>query len=229
MRLSISISKHLSVLLLPIALVAWVALPAAAQTQPPDMTQFGFPQVAATADFTPGQAATVTAGNQTVAIPADLLSKPVKFEFLTGDPSSFASFLEPDDQGKQIIAAFAFRVTDPATGQIVGKFDKPVTWSITDPRITSDSEVYNTTPANPPKVTANSAPGTVQGTTLSHPFGGAGVGWLVLGPPAPSGMPVTGASSSGTTSAMLILAALLVGSLTLVGGLVLRLKTKRIG
>jgi hypothetical protein len=188
------------------------------------MTQFGFPQVAGTANFTPGQATTVTAGDQRVDIPADLLSMPVKFEFLVGDPSSFRQHLEADDADKQIIAAFAFRVTDPSTGQLVGRFDKPVTWSITSSQITSESEVYNTSAANPPKVTANSSPGTVQGSSLTHPFGGAGVGWLVLGASQPVGMPATG-TPDGTMTGLLVAA--LLGALTFGGGLVARKRAKQ--
>src|SRR5437763_1073205 len=147
------------------------------------MTQFGFPNVTASATFTPGQAITLTAGTQSVQLPADFISKTVKFEFLEGSPSFFAPNLGAA-QGMDIVATFAFRVTDPATGQLVGRFDKPVLWSITDPRITADSKVFNATPANPPTITANPTPGTVQGNTLSHSFGGAGVGWLVLNPAA---------------------------------------------
>ncbi len=183
-----SVSKRFAAsvqaLLLVAALAAWAAIPAAAQTGTvPDMTQFGYPRVAGTATFTPGQATTVTAGSQTVQLPADFISKTVKFELLEGDAQFFVPSLG-DDKDKQVVAAFAFRVTDPATGNLVGRFDKPVQWSITSPQIGSLSEIYNTTAANPPVIIANAAPGTVQGDTLSHPFGGSGVGWLVLSPAA---------------------------------------------
>lgn len=150
---------------------------------PPDFTQFGFPTVVGSVQYTPGTAATITAGTQQVVLPADFISKTVKFELLEGDASTFAASLPITDQGRTIIIAWAFRVTDASTNQLLARFDKPVQWSVTDPRIAAGSAVYNTTAANPPKVTANSAPGTISGTTLSHPFGGAGVGWLVLAPP----------------------------------------------
>jgi len=177
--------KVWSVPALAFCLIAlWMVIPASAQTtQPPDMTQFGFPRVTGTANFTPGQAVTITAGTQIVVLPADFISKTVKFEFLEGDPAQWSANLGAA-QGMTVVATFAFRVTDPATGQLVGRFDKPVTWSVTDPRITADSKVYNTTAANPPVVTPNATAGTVQGTTLSHTFGGAGVGWLALSPAA---------------------------------------------
>src|SRR4051794_40732265 len=47
-----------------------------------DFTQFGFPKVSASVLFPPGQAATLTAGTQQVVLPADFVSKPVKFELL---------------------------------------------------------------------------------------------------------------------------------------------------
>jgi hypothetical protein len=178
--------------LLAVFAIAGAGRAAAQAAGPPDFTQFGFPQVAASVTFTPGQAATLTAGNQQVVLPADFISKTVRFELLTGDPSFFQPLLASDDQGRPILAAWAFRVTDVATNQRVGRFDKPVQWSVTDPRVAAGSSVYNTSPANPPAVTDNPTPGTVTGTTFAHPFGGAGVGWLALGPAPAPGMPRTG-------------------------------------
>src|SRR4051812_19303049 len=75
-------------------LALWFVIPASAQTgQVPDMTQFGFTRVTGTVTFTPGQAVTLTAGTQTVQLPADFISKTVKFEFLEGDPAFFAANL----------------------------------------------------------------------------------------------------------------------------------------
>jgi hypothetical protein len=156
---------------------------ASAQAGVPDFTQFGFPQVIGTVTFTTGTTETITAGNQQVVLPADFISKTVKFELLQGDPAFFAPSLPVTDQGRTIIVAWAFRVTDVDANQLVGRFDKPVQWSVTDPQIAPGSAVFNSTAANPPVITANSAPGTISGTTLSHTFGGAGVGWLALGPP----------------------------------------------
>lgn len=170
---------------------------AAAQTTVPDLTQFGFPKVVGTVNYTPGTTETITAGTQQVVLPADFISKTVKFELLEGDPAAFAASLPITDQGRTIIVAWAFRVTDTASGSLIARFDKPVQWSVTDTRIVTGSAVYNTSPANPPVVTANAAPGTISGTTLSHPFGGAGVGWLVLGPPlAPAATPASTATEA---------------------------------
>jgi hypothetical protein len=250
--------KVWSIPALAFCLVAlWLAIPAAAQTtQPPDMTQFGFPKVTGSATFTPGQAVTITAGTQMAVLPADFISKTVKFEFLEGDPALWAANLGAA-QGMDVVATFAFRVTDPATGQLVGRFDKPVAWSVTDPRITSDSKVYNASAANPPVVTPNSSPGTLQGNTLSHPFGGAGVGWLVLNPAAPAaatptavavptsaptevvapsptevatpiaiGMPTTGGGTSSTTLPVLLVS-LLAGAVALSSGFAFRMRARR--
>lgn len=185
MKIRNVITRYLSVLPLVGVLAAWAAMPgapASAQATVPDLSQFGFPKVTGMVDFTPGTEATLTAGNQKVILPADFISTTVKFEFLEGDPAFFASNLAGDDKGDQVVATFAFRVTNTTTGNLVARFDKPVVWSITDPQIGPDSEVYNSTAANPPVITANPTKGVVTGNTLTHSFGGAGVGWLVLNP-----------------------------------------------
>ena len=198
---------------------------AAQATGPADLGQFGYPTVADSVTFTPGQAATLTAGTQHVVLPADFISKTVTFELLTGDASFFKPLLESDDQNRPILAAWAFRVTDPATGQRVGRFDKPVQWSVTDPRVADGTSVYNTSAANPPVVTENTTPGTISGTTFAHGFGGAGVGWLALGPTPPVGMPTTGSPSPVATwlLGLALLAALFAAS----AGLLLRRQAAR--
>lgn len=214
-------TRRLSVFILLAALAMVAAIPAAAQSTVPDMTQFGFSQVTGTAMFTPGQATTLTAGKQKVEIPADFLSVPAKFEFLEGDPSFFHPLFAAADQSKIVISTFAFRVTNMSTGQLIGKFDKPVVWSVTDPQVTSDSEVYNTSPANPPAISDNPTAPTVQGSTMTHSFGGAGVGWLAVGPGIPAGMPSTGAGSADELMGSMLLAVLL-GGVALTGGLIMR-------
>lgn len=195
-RLPIVLGALMAAVLLA-ALSAGTGRSASAQTTGvPDFTQFGFPQVVGTVTYTPGQTQTISAGIQQVVLPADFISKTVKFDLLQGDPAAFAASLPITDQGRTVIVAWAFRVTDVATNQLVGRFDKPVQWSVTDPRIAAGSAVYNTSAANPPVVTANSAPGTISGTTLSHPFGGAGVGWIVLGPPGAAATPAATATQA---------------------------------
>jgi hypothetical protein len=199
-------------LLLAMLALAGARSAAAQATGPADFAQFGYPTVAASVDFTPGTAATLTAGTQQVVLPADFISKTVKFELLTGDAGFFKPLLESDDQNRPILAAWAFRVTD-ANGQRVGRFDKPVQWSVTDPRVADGTSVYNTSAANPPVITENATPGTISGTTFAHGFGGAGVGWLALGPvqAAPVGMPTTGSPvpAAGLLLGLTLVAALL--------------------
>src|SRR5947209_1142907 len=117
-----SFVRALMALALSIQFFSVAHLAAAQAGKAPDMAQFGFSQVAGTVMFTPGQSATVSAGNQQVVLPSDFISKTVKFELLFGDPSFFEPLLPSDDAGKPIIAAFAFRVTD-ATNQLIGRFD----------------------------------------------------------------------------------------------------------
>ncbi len=73
--------------LMALAIVALVTLAfgrsAAAQTsQAPDFTQFGFPQVVATVDFTPGQATRLEANGHRIDIPAGFLATPARFDLL---------------------------------------------------------------------------------------------------------------------------------------------------
>lgn len=198
--------------------------PAFAQTDAaPDFAQFGYPRVTAQVEFTPGQAATLTAGGQRVEIPADALSVPARFELLEGDPTFFAPFVN----GQQVVATFAFRVTNTATGERIAGFDVPVQWSITDPQIVAASAVFDTSPTNPPTVVPNGvSPGTVTGQTLAHPFRITTVGWLVLNPATadtPTTLPTTGAANG-------LLPAILIGGLAgvaLGGGWLLRRRTAR--
>src|SRR4051794_35069157 len=153
-RAIIGIGAVLSLAFFALAFVS-TARPASAQGGAADLGQFGYPTVLGTVTFTPGTQATVSGGNQMVVLPADFISKTVKFELLTGDNTQWAKLLPADDQGRQILASFAFRVTDPATGNRVGRFDKPVVWSVTDPAAVAGAEIYNTSAANPPVITDN--------------------------------------------------------------------------
>src|SRR5947208_2960941 len=118
-RLNISAGVLMAIILSSLFLI--VAHPASAQSKVPDMTQFGYSQVGGSVTFTPGTSATVTAGNQQVVLPADFISKTVTFELLLGNTSSFGTMLTGDDAGRPVVAAFAFRVTDVATNQLVGR------------------------------------------------------------------------------------------------------------
>jgi len=193
-----------------------------AQTAAPDFSKYGFTTVAGSVNFTPGTAATITAGGQTIKIPADFYSKPVTFELLTGTPATFA----PYAGGRNVLLAFAFRVTDTSTKQLVGKFDKPVMWSYTDPAVTAQSAVFDVSAATPPTVVPNSVgPGTVSDHTIAHPFIIATVGWLVANPsvsttPAASALPASGTGGllSAKSDLSIVLLAGVGGVALLLGG-----------
>src|SRR6476620_11361052 len=76
---------------------------AAAQATVPDMTQFGYPNVVGSVQFSPGTTATISAGTQQVILPGDFISKTVKFELLEGNASTFGASLPITDQGRTII------------------------------------------------------------------------------------------------------------------------------
>jgi len=148
------------------------------------------------------------ANGQRIDIPADFLTNPARFELLGGEASVFAPYV----QGRQVVAPFAFRVTDTVTHQRVNTFNTPVQWQLTSAEVQRDSAVFDTTPTSPPTVVPNSvSPGSVTGSTITHPFKIASVGWVILNPAtaAPT-LPTTGALDVlSTTSLALIGTALL--------------------
>jgi len=152
--------------------VAW------AQTVP-DLSQAGFPTVVAQETITPTQAATVTAGDISIQIPAGAFTAPVKFELLEG---SNATWQAKAPSGQQVIANFAFKVVNSQTGQLVGTFAKPVVFTLTNPAVGPASKYWNITPAG--AMVANPIPPTISGDTLSHPITAALVGWAVTSPAA---------------------------------------------
>ncbi len=146
---------------------------------PPDFTKFGFATVAKSMDIAPDQAATITAGDQSVAIKAGTFDSPVTFDLLTSEPSAWKDLVKD----RTVRAAFAFRVTDKATKAIVGAFKQPVTYSYGGKDAQSTDAILNITAATPPAITPNPAPITFD-SKVNHPFTGAGVAWLVVSAPA---------------------------------------------
>jgi len=198
------------------------AAQATAAPAPPDMTKFGYPTVAGTVNFTPGQAANVTAGALRADLPADLISKPIKFELLTGDNATF----QPVAGGRTVIGNYAFRVTDPATNQLVATFDsgKAVTVSFTGAAVRSDTAIMNVSPTNPLTAVLNTGANTIEGQTIKHSFGGTTVGWLVVNPAAPAAaapaaaaaavpaaLPRTGTGGPASPPVTLVIALVLAG------------------
>lgn len=169
----------LAIVVLGISLLAVSNLTAVGAQGPPDMTKYGYPTVAQSMDLAPDQAATITAGNRSVAIKAGTFDVPVTFDLLTADPGTWKALV----QDRTIRDAFAFRVTDKATKAIIGTFKQPVVYTYTDASVTSTDAILNTTAANPQVITPNPAPITFAAGKASHPFTGAGVGWLFVSAP----------------------------------------------
>ena len=171
-----------------------------AQAAAPDMTKFGYATVAKSMDLTPDQAATITMGDQSVAIKAGTFDNPVTFDLLTSDPSQWKDLVKD----RTIRAAFAFRITDKTTKALVGALKQPVTYSYSGAGAAATDVILNTTAASPPVISVNAAPITFDGK-VNHTFGGAGVGWLVAsasttaaaaGTPAAAGSPAAGAAAT---------------------------------
>ncbi|MCL8209328.1 MAG: hypothetical protein K6V97_14860 [Actinomycetia bacterium] len=159
-------------------LTAGAAAAAWAQTVP-DLSQDGFPTVAAQQTVSPNQAATVTAGDITIRIPAGTFSTPVQFELLEG---SNATWQAKAPAGQKVIANFAFKVVNSETGELVGTFAKPVVFTLTNPAVGPASKYWNITPAG--AMVTNPVAPTISGDTLSHPITAALVGWAVTSPAA---------------------------------------------
>ena len=155
------------------------AAPSPTPNYPTGFTAFGFPSVTASAAFTPGQDATLSHGAITVQIPAAAYSKPLVFQLLEGK-TDYWQTLAP--QGQKVISAFAFRSVDPATNEIVQRYNAPVVVVVDDPQITDKSIYWNTLPVDPPKVVANPVAATIQGHVLKHGNIGSPVGWIVTTP-----------------------------------------------
>lgn len=164
----------------------------------PDLTKFGYPTVAMSMDIAPDQAATITAGDRSIAIKAGTFDAPVTFDLLTSDPNTWNDKV----QGRTVRDAFAFRVTDKATKALIATFKQPVVYTYTDTDVQSTDVILNTTAANPPVITQNATPITFAAGKVSHSFGGAGVGWLLVSAsPSAAGTSAPAAAATGTGGA----------------------------
>lgn len=168
-----------------------------AQNAPPDFTKFGYPTVAKSMDIAPDQMVTVTAGDQSVTIRPGTFDVPVTFDLLTSDPATWKDQVKD----RTVRAAFAFRVTDKNTKAIIGQFKQPVMYSYSGAGAQGSDAILNTSAATPPAITPNATPITFDGK-VNHPFGGAGVGWLVVSAPSGTGTaaPAAPATGGGTAS-----------------------------
>jgi len=191
-----SLGKLFAVMLGMMVLTVGSLTTVSAQTaSAPDMTKFGYPTVAKSMDLTPNQAATITAGERSIAIKAGTFDVPVTFDLLTADPSTWKDKV----QGRTIHDAFAFRVTDKATQAIIGTFKQPVVYTYTDTSVTSTDTILNTTAATPPVIAPNPVPITFAAGKASHPFTGAGVGWLLVSAPTSGAATTTGGTTAVAT------------------------------
>jgi hypothetical protein len=163
----------------PTGVAATSAPAGAASGGEPDFALYGFPRVAATERFTPGREQRVSAGSITVTLPGDFYTDPLQFELLVGDEQVWQGCV-PDTQ--VVIAPYAYRVSDPAAGNRVGRFDKPVTAVISDPRIGAGTTYWTTAPANPPTGQPASAQPQVEGNAIRVNNGSARIGWFATVP-----------------------------------------------
>jgi hypothetical protein len=147
----------------------------------PDFGRYGFPQVAATRHFTPGQAQQIQFRGLTLTLPADLYTDPLDFELLVSDPAPWQACL-----GEQflVLMPYAYRVRNSATGNLLGRFDQPVGFTYTDPRITPQAAYWITTATSPVTVETSSNPWTVEATTLKINNPTARRGWFITVPKA---------------------------------------------
>ncbi len=147
---------------------------------PPDFTMYGFPTVISSQMVTASTAITLSAGLFTIKIPDNAFATDVQFDVLTGDPSTFTA-----PSGETPIIAFAFKVTDQSTKELVGSFGAPLDFIAQSPNIVAGSKYYLV--ATDGTLTENSTGMTVSAGMLEHPIAGAGVGWLITSPAGQTG------------------------------------------
>ncbi|WP_051633734.1 hypothetical protein [Bacillus sp. UNC41MFS5] len=142
-----------------------------------DFTQLGFSRVATEREVGAGEAAKLSHSGIKIQIPEGTFTTDVTFQVLEGDNKKFQKVAPA---GETVIMNFAFRVIDSETGQLIDKFNKPLTFSFKDKDVNSGSIYYNFTPAG--AAVNNNAASVIDGRTLSHPVGGAPVGWFITSP-----------------------------------------------
>lgn len=157
----------------------------------PDFTQYGYPSVVAALTLNPRDYARLSIGGVVLTIPQGAFGQdPVKLELLRGDPSAWQSRAPA---GQKVIYAFALRVTDLKTNQLVLEFAKPLNFSFYSDQITERAEYLDTSAANPAVVSPNPVKPTIRlyriGKKfpigiLSHRISGAEFGWLITVPTA---------------------------------------------
>jgi hypothetical protein len=144
--------------------------------------QAGFSRIVAPMVVLPDQPVAVGIGGTHIVIPAGALGiHPVVFRLLMGSDRRFQRYVP---RGQILISNFAVDVTDVITGRRVLEFQKPVTYRLTGPDVSSRSVHWNAFPmrASPPQLIRNPLPATIAGHTLIHQVAGASVGRVATSP-----------------------------------------------
>jgi hypothetical protein len=142
-----------------------------------DFTQFGFAKVVAEKKIEAGEAAKISRSGIKIDIPEGTFTTDVIFQVLEGDNDLFQAHVPA---GETVIMNFAFRVLDAKTNEIIAKFNKPVMFSYKDKDVNQGS-IYNNVSTNG-SIVPNTVPAVIEGRTLTHPIGGAPVGWVITSP-----------------------------------------------
>ena len=159
-----------------------------------DWSTMGFSTVLGSMNLSPGQASTVTAGPYTFQVPAGAFTVPVRFEVLSQSPGAWTAKVP---SGMKPVLAFALKVTNQNTGQLIGSFDKIVPMTVKDPGLTAQSMYYNISASQ--AVTANTVGLQAKAGALDHPLTGALYAWVITSPAGGAGTNTTtsGAGTSG--------------------------------
>lgn len=142
-----------------------------------DFTQFGFSEVAAEKVIKVGEAEKISHSGIKIQIPEGAFDHDVLFQVLEGNNNKFQAVAP---EGEKVIINFAFRVIDLETNEILGTFKKPVTFSYKDKDVNKGSIYYNYRTDG--TIANNNGASVIDGRTLTHPVGGAGVGWFITSP-----------------------------------------------
>ncbi len=147
-----------------------------------DWSKYGFTTVTDAVSITPGAADSVVSGPYDIQIPGNAFTSPVKFELLSGNPTSFSANAP---SGETPILAFAFKVVDTQNDSLVGEFSHPVNITVTNAQITPQSLFYNILTNG--SYVLNSTGMQVTAGQMKHPINGALYGWVITTPSSSGG------------------------------------------
>lgn len=142
-----------------------------------DFTQFGYNDVVAEKVIKVGKPDKISHSGIKIQIPEGAFGHDVLFQVLEGNNKTFQAVAP---EGEKVIMNFAFRVIDLETNEILGAFNKPVTFSFKNKDINKGSIYYNFRTDG--TIANNNGGSIIEGRTLTHPVGGAGVGWFITSP-----------------------------------------------